>query len=101
VTKLFRYDIPPEIADIIRALFPDLKRSVRAAMDEIAANPECGQQLAGELSGYWKYRVRRFRIIYSVDRPKRTIRIVAIGHRRAVYEELALRLKAARPKKRE
>ena len=88
--NLFRPDIPHHIADVIRSLHPDLKRSVRAAIDEIAANPECGEPLRGELDAYWNYRVRRFRIIYAVDRRKRMIRIMAIAHRREVYEQLGL-----------
>ena len=96
----FRIDIPPHVADVIRSLYPDLKRSVRAAIDEIATHPECGEPLRGELKTYWKYRVRRFRIIYAVDRRRRRIRIMAIAHRREVYEELGIQMKAARAKKR-
>jgi mRNA interferase RelE/StbE len=42
-----------------------------------------------ELSGLWKYKVRRFRIIYAVDRKTRILQVHAIGHRREVYEKLA------------
>ncbi|MBI2149828.1 MAG: type II toxin-antitoxin system RelE/ParE family toxin [Acidobacteria bacterium] len=97
--NLFRPDVPPHIADVIRSLDPDLKRSVRAAIDEIAANPECGEPLRGELNAYWKYRVRRFRIIYAVDRGKRMTRVMAIAHRREVYEQLAAQLKDGGSKK--
>ena len=97
--NFFRLDIPPHIADVIRSLYPELKRSVRAAIDEIAANPECGEPLRGELKAYWKYRVRRFRIIYGVDRRKRMVRIMAIAHRREVYEQLAIQLKDSGSKK--
>ena len=78
---------------MIHSLPPELKRAVRAAIDEIAANPEIGGRLEGELKQYWKYRVRRYRLIYAVDRGQRVIRIVALGHRRNVYEELAAQLK--------
>jgi mRNA-degrading endonuclease RelE of RelBE toxin-antitoxin system len=46
-----------------------------------------------ELSGLWKFKVRRFGIIYELDRKARIIRIFAIGHRREVYEELADRVR--------
>jgi mRNA interferase RelE/StbE len=45
--------------------------------------------LLRELAGLWKYKLRRFRIVYEIDRKKRLIKIFAIGHRREVYEELA------------
>lgn len=41
------------------------------------------------MRGFSKYRVRRFRIVYGVDRARRVLRIVAVGHRRAIYEEAA------------
>jgi len=51
------------------------------------------------LSGLWKFEVRRFRIIYELDREARVIRIFAIGHRRDVYEELAGHLRQTDRKK--
>ncbi len=41
-----------------------------------------------ELKGLWKYRVRRFRIVYGIDSRRRVIRIVAVAHRRRIYEEV-------------
>jgi len=45
-----------------------------------------GEPLRRELEGLWKYRVRRFRVAYAIDRTRSVIRIVAIGHRRGIYE---------------
>ena len=90
----FRPDIPPHVAAIIRSLHPDLKRSIKSAVQAIATDPECGEPLRRELEGLWKYRVRRFRIVYATDRKTRTVRLMAVGHRQNVYEELAARLKA-------
>lgn len=90
---LFRPDIPPHVAEVIRALRPDLKRSIKAAVRAIATDPERGEPLLRELDGLWKYRVRRFGIVYAVDRKARVIRIMAVGHRRNVYEELTERLR--------
>ena len=87
--KPFRPDIPLHVAEAVRSLHPDLKRSVKAAVRAIATDPGCGVPLLRELDGLWKYRVRRFRIVYAIDRKTRVIRIMAVGHRRHVYEELA------------
>jgi len=88
----FRPDIPPHVAEVIRSLHPDLKRSIKGAVRGIATDPECGAPLLRELDGLWKYRVRRFRIVYAIDRKRRVIRLMAVGHRRHVYEELTIRL---------
>ena len=89
----YRPDIPPHVAEIVRHLPPDVKRSVRQAIRSLSAEPFSGVPLMRELSGLWNFKVRRFRIIYEPDRRARVIRIFAIGHRREVYEELADRLR--------
>lgn len=89
----YRPDIPPHVAEIIRHLPPDVKRSVKQAVRALSADPSMGVPLRRELSGLLKFKVRRFRIIYELDRKARVIRIFAIGHRRDVYEELAGQLR--------
>lgn len=41
--------IPPEVAEVIRHLSPDVKRAVKAAIRTIGANPAAGQPLQREL----------------------------------------------------
>ncbi len=93
----FRPDIPPHVADVIRSLHPDLKQLIKSAIRAIAANPECGEPLKGELDGLRKYRVRRFRIVYALDHKRRVMRLIAVGHRRSVYEELTERIRRKPP----
>lgn len=96
---IYRPDIPSHVAEIVRHLPPDVKRSVKQALRSLSADPFAGAPLMRELSGLWKFKVRRFRIIYEFDRKARVIRVFAIGHRREVYEELVDRLRRAAPKK--
>jgi mRNA interferase RelE/StbE len=91
--KSFQPIIPPHVAEIIRSLHPDLKQSIKAAIRAIAADPACGVPLRRELEGLRKYRVRRFRIVYAVDQKAGAIRLMAIGHRRWIYEELTERVR--------
>ena len=85
----FQPAIPSHVAEVIRSLHPDLKRSIKVAICAIASDPECGEPLLRDLDGLWKFRVRRFRIVYAIDRKTRTIRLMAVGHRRHIYEEVA------------
>lgn len=95
---VYRPDIPPNVAEVIRHLPPDIKRSVKQALRSLSAEPLLGTPLMRELSGLRKFKVRRFRIVYEMNRKARVIRIFAVGHRRDVYEELADNLReAARP----
>ena len=93
----FQPDIPSHVAAVIRGLHPDLKRLVRAAIDEIVANPESGKPPQDELAGYRRYPIRRFRLVYSIDKAKRRIEIVIVAHRREVYEMLSTQLEKAKP----
>jgi len=81
--------IPPEVAEVIRHLPPDVKRAIKAAIRAVGANPSAGEPLQQELGGLWKFRVRRYRVVYRVAGPSRTVRIVAVGARRSIYEEVA------------
>jgi mRNA interferase RelE/StbE len=93
----FRLAIPPNVASVIRRLPPGLNRSVREALRAVGANPSCGERLRRELEGLWKYRVRRFRIVYVIDRTHRLVQVVAVGPRIRIYEELAETLRGRMP----
>ena len=93
-SRRFTLDIPPDVSDVIRRLPPDLKRGVRAALRALSANPHEGVPLVAELEGKWRYRVRRYRIVYEIDSRARALRVVAVAHRRLIYEQLAARLRS-------
>jgi mRNA interferase RelE/StbE len=84
----FRLDVPPHVADVLRHLHPGIKRPIKAALRAISQDPEIGEPLERELKGLRKYRVSRFRIAYAVDRTHRVIRVMAVGHRRRIYDDL-------------
>ena len=84
----FRAAIPPDVAETIRHLPPDLKRSIKAAVRALADNPHLGEPLVRELEGFWKYRVKRFRIVYSIHAKRKEVRLLAVGHRRTIYEDV-------------
>lgn len=85
----FELDIPPHVADVLRRLPPDIKRPVKAALRAIGADPAIGAMVERELKGLWRFRVRRFRIVYAVDRSRRIVRVMAVAHRRHIYDDLA------------
>jgi len=82
----YRPDIPPHVAEVVRKLPPEVKRAVRNAVRALCEDPLLGGPLQRELDGLRKYRVRRYRIVYAIERRAGRIRIVAVGHRAAVYE---------------
>ena len=83
----FRIAILSNVENEIRQLPPDIRRGVREAIRAISLDPGRGAALRLELQDYMKFRVRRFRIVHSVDRRARRVTVVAVGHRRTVYEQ--------------
>jgi mRNA interferase RelE/StbE len=77
------------VAEVVRHLPPEVKRGVKGALRAIAVNPATGEPLRGDLEGLWKFRVRRYRLVYALDRQARAVRVFAVGHRRGVYEAVA------------
>jgi mRNA-degrading endonuclease RelE of RelBE toxin-antitoxin system len=92
-----RLEIPPEVAAVVRHLAPELKRSVKEALRALSRDLGAGEPLRQELKGLWKYRVRRYRVVYSIEAGRR-LRIFAIGPRVDVYEKTAAALRAASTK---
>jgi mRNA-degrading endonuclease RelE of RelBE toxin-antitoxin system len=96
---VYRPDIPPHVAEILRHLSPELKHSIGQAIRSLSVDPFAGAPLMADLSGLWRFKVRRFRIVYEPDRKARVIRIFAIGQRREIYEQLADRLRQIKERK--
>lgn len=86
--RAYRVSLAPVVESALTTLHPEIKRAVRNALEAIAADPKIGMPLSGDLTGLNRYKVRRFRIAYEVVPTQRVVRVVAIGHRRDVYEDL-------------
>ena len=94
--SVYRTDIPPQVAEVIRHLPPQIKSAVKSAVRLLSGDPGRGEPLQRDLAGLWKYRVRRFRLVYQIDRKARVLRLVAVGHRRAIYDELTAKAKTGK-----
>jgi mRNA interferase RelE/StbE len=88
----YRLEIPPEVAEVIRHLAPELKRSAKEAFRGLSRAPTAGEPLRRELEGLWKYRVRRYRLVYEIESKQRVLRILAVGPRTEIYERIAAAL---------
>ena len=74
--------------DQIKKLHPDIKSIIRDRLKKIAKKPYIGKPLERDLSGYFSFRARRFRIIYKVKEEKQIIEVHYVGHRKDIYELL-------------
>lgn len=63
----------------------NIQKKIIHAYKKLKENPLSGHKLLGDLSGYYKYRVGDYRIIYIFDNKKSTICVLKIEHRQGVY----------------
>lgn len=83
---VYRLRMPDEIAYLIRAMHPHLKKKIKSSLQIILSEPHSGKALKDELEGLRSFRVSSFRIIYRIS-DKKLIEIVATGPRKNIYEE--------------
>lgn len=55
-------------------------------IEKLAENPNLGVPLVGNLSGFWKLRVSKYRVIYEIRDSELIVFVVAVGHRKNVYD---------------
>ena len=60
---------------------------VLEALHGLREDPFAGKKLRGDLLGCYAIRVWPYRIIYIIEKNIITVTVLAIGHRRDVYEK--------------
>jgi mRNA interferase RelE/StbE len=67
-------------------LHPQLKRKLRAALDDLARDASLGKPLKDPLAGYRSLRIGKFRLVYRVA-ANRHLELLDFGPRETIYEE--------------
>lgn len=78
----------PRVLKDLRKLDPSIRSAVKKALERIASDPEVGKPLLYSLKGYYSFRTSSYRIIYKVRKKELIVLVVAVGHRREVYDSL-------------
>ena len=70
---------------------PRLVKEIHRNLEQLKTVHDLGEPLRKNLEGFYSIHLDkyRFRIVYSRFDASRTIRVVAIGHRKSVYSNLA------------
>jgi mRNA interferase RelE/StbE len=75
----------------LRRLGPSVAAEILAYLDARilgSADPrQFGKPLRGPLKGFWRYRVRDYRILCRLEDGILTVVVVSVGHRSRVYGE--------------
>lgn len=73
-------DIGPSAAEDILSI---LEKRVRGSADPTAF----GKALRGDLKGYWRYRVKDYRILCRIEHHRIVVVVVSVSQRSTVYDE--------------
>lgn len=75
-------------ARAIRKIDPAVRRRLSAAFQKLREEPDRGKPLQLSLRGLRSWRTGDYRIVYRVIDARIEVLIVAVGHRRDVYDKL-------------
>lgn len=84
----WRIEYTATAAKAIRKLDPPVRRQVKAAVERLADDPGRGKALRLTLQGLRSWRTGDWRIVCRIEEERVVILIVAVGHRRQVYDTL-------------
>ena len=83
----YRVEVAPAAVRQLRKLNPDARRRVQAAVELLAdqPRPNAAKKLVGG-DGEWRVRTGDYRIIYEIRSDVLLVLVVAVGHRRDIYQ---------------
>lgn len=86
---MFKVILKKRVHKQLKKLDKDLVKQIFDTLDRLSNDPySSSDPLKGRLKGGWKFRIADYRIIYEVQHKQLIIMVVAIGHRKDIYEIL-------------
>jgi mRNA interferase RelE/StbE len=74
----------------VRRLDPAVQRRILAYLRQRIASPDdprqFGRPLNGGRHGFWRYRIGAYRLVCRIEQERLVVLILAVGHRKEVYE---------------
>jgi mRNA interferase RelE/StbE len=78
----------PKAAEFLGKCSLNLRSRIKEHLRELENDPEeKGTRL--KYSRFWRLRIGNYRVIYEIDREKRRVYVLFVGHRRAVYDDFS------------
>ncbi len=66
---------------------PIQKKIITYLRERTTENPRnFGKELSGDKVGLWRYRVENYRLICQLENDRLRILVIAVGHRKEIYQ---------------
>ena len=85
--KKFKMRFTLEAARFLSKFHPESKKLIKQALNDLQQNPYIGKDFHEELQGFKSFKLKRYRIIYSINEEENFLQIYYVGHRKDVYEQ--------------
>lgn len=82
---IFHLKFEPPAEKFLRKLDKYESKKILTKIKELEINPKLGKPLVGNLSGLWRLRVGKFRVIYQIKDNELIIFILQVGLRKNIY----------------
>ena len=83
---MYKIKLTPTAVSSFNNLHPEVRKQLKIALNSLKENPYYGKQLREELIDFRTFKIKRYRIIYQVNNNLQHIIVVALGHRKDIYE---------------
>ena len=83
---MFQVKLTPTAVHAFKNLHPAIKKQLKDALNTLKDHPYSGKQLREELDFFRSFKIKRYRVIYQIDDKLQHIIVIALGHRRDIYE---------------
>ena len=88
---LWAYEFTAEAQRQLRDLGPsaaaDIKHFIENRIKGAADPTAFGKALRGDLKGFWRYRVKDYRVLCRLEAQRVVVIVVAVGHRSKIHDE--------------
>ena len=78
----------PKAAKELEKIEDQIKSRIKERLKELRDNPERSRKRL-KPSDFWSLRIGDYRAIYEIDRNKKQVIILFIGHRKKVYDDIS------------
>jgi mRNA interferase RelE/StbE len=97
--SLIKVELEQQVVDFVRSLAPEPRQAIRRSLKNLENEEGDIRALEGELEGFYRLRVLRYRIIffYHIRGKSRIIRCVYAAPRGIVYEVFAQNIRELLP----
>lgn len=83
---MYRIKLTPAANQMFNQLHPIIKKQLKPELKELCKNQYLGKELHDELYNLRSLKIKRYRAIYQINSQNQEVIILAIGHRRDIYE---------------